>query len=394
MPVALKPRCQDCAPTYSSSHFQQKLRNRIENFAASLFPRKIFGRFEEFIHPYCLGIFLFITDGLGLLHETEITDDTAIHYRTRVIFNEAKKRGLKMKALLFLKYPSNLFTLYTDKGRHLFEGIPGIDPRKMFTRIEDKQYAREILGGMGIPTPQGQAFKKLKPALAYAHKIQGPWVVKPRAGSLSNHARVNLKTEQQLIDAIQSTLQVTNMFIVETFIEGELYRATTVGDKLIAVCRREPPRITGDGKHTVKELIKSFDQKRRQVLEQVGYKPHKIPPLPPVKEADMNRVLKSGEVFELTWKTNISHGGNVVDVTSQVHPDNREIFEAIATKVKIPAIGIDFISPDISKSWKDTRCGVIEINSLPSIDMHYPPIVQGETHDIAGKILDLFLSSY
>ena len=150
-----------------------------------------------------------------------------------------------MKVLSLFGRNTNFFALYTPKGRHMFDGLPGLDPTKHYfdARVDDKDQARILLRIMGAPTPMGKAFRTMKSALAYARHIGGPWVVKPSTSSLSNHVRVHICTEHDLIDAITSVLRVTRSFVVESFIEGDLYRATTVGNSLVAVCRRDCPTI-------------------------------------------------------------------------------------------------------------------------------------------------------
>ena len=56
-----------------------------------------------------------------------------------------------------------------------------------------------------------------------------------------------------------------------------------------------------------------------------------------------------------------------MEVTDRVHTDNRGMAEAIARCFRLDTVGIDFLTADISKSWREVRCGVIEVNSSPII---------------------------
>ena len=40
--------------------------------------------------------------------------------------------------------------------------------------------------------------------------------------------------------------------------------------------------------------------------------------------------------------------------------------EAIARCFRLDTVGIDFLTADITKSWREVRCAVIEVNSSPS----------------------------
>jgi D-alanine-D-alanine ligase-like ATP-grasp enzyme len=54
-----------------------------------------------------------------------------------------------------------------------------------------------------------------------------------------------------------------------------------------------------------------------------------------------------------------------------VHPDNVEMFIAARKALGLALAGIDFITPDIAKSYKDVRCVINEINRAPMLDAHY-----------------------
>ena len=43
--------------------------------------------------------------------------------------------------------------------------------------------------------------------------------------------------------------------IVETYLTGHDYRVLVVNDRVIAVARRVPGHVVGDGTHTIKELV-------------------------------------------------------------------------------------------------------------------------------------------
>jgi cyanophycin synthetase len=194
--------------------------------------------------------------------------------------------------------------------------------------------------------------------------------------------------------AIKCAQKVARSFIVEEYIPGNLYRATTVGPTLIACGHREPPMITGDGVHTVQELFEARDAERKALLVSLGYTLANIPPFPQSRmHVDPATVLPTGERVALTWKVNLAFGAGVIDLTDEVHPDNRELFERIAKAVPdFPTVGIDFIAPSIAVSYKEQKCAVIELNSLPSIDLHHPPIVTGVNRNVAGALLDEFLA--
>jgi cyanophycin synthetase len=66
------------------------------------------------------------------------------------------------------------------------------------------------------------------------------------------------------------------------------------------------------------------------------------------------------------------------------------MFVRAAKIIGDPIVGFDFIIPDITKSYKQQRCGFIEANSLPFINLHHEPLV-GQPRNVAKKVWDMIL---
>jgi cyanophycin synthetase len=80
---------------------------------------------------------------------------------------------------------------------------------------------------------------------------------------------------------------------------------------------------------------------------------------------------------------NISKGGSLADVTDVTHRDNIEMAESIARCFRMDTLGVDFMTPDISRSWREVTCAVIEVNGMPGILFD----------DRAGRILNASFGS-
>jgi len=99
-------------------------------------------------------------------------------------------------------------------------------------------------------------------------------------------------------------------------------------------------------------------------------------------------VPKKNEVVYLSEKIGLSYGGNAIEEYDKCHPDNRELFERAARVFGDPIVGFDFMIADISQSWKTQRCGFLEANSVPFINLHHHPH-QGKPRNIAARVWDL-----
>jgi cyanophycin synthetase len=215
--------------------------------------------------------------------------------------------------------------------------------------------------------------------------------MKPRAGSGSRHTILHITDEAELLRAFAVGKQVSPYVVIEEELVGPVYRATVVDGKFIAAIRRDPPHVVGDGTHTVSGLVQEankhparggpyfskiqLDEKADKELAWQNLSPESIP--------------EKGRFVYLHQKVNWSVGGTTADVTDEVHPDNRALFERSAHQLRAPITGIDFIIKDISTSWKDQdRCGILECNSMPFFDNHHLPF-EGQPRNVAAAIWDM-----
>ena len=166
-----------------------------------------------------------------------------------------------------------------------------------------------------------------------------------------------------------------------------------INHDLVAVSKRVPGHVTGDGKQSIAELIEEvnkdprrgighekvltrleLDAQAERLMGKAGY--------------DANTVLEDGQVFYLRSTGNLSTGGTAIDVTDLVHPDNREMAIRAAATVGLDVCGVDFLTPDISRSFKDIGGGICELNAAPGFRMHVAPS-EGKSRDVAGAVIDM-----
>lgn len=257
----------------------------------------------------------------------------------------------------------------------------------------DKEEATRILGNLGLPVPKQYVVRTAEGAVDAAHRIHYPVVVKPLNANHGRGASLNLQDDEHVAAAFGHANQYSRSVIVESFIEGDDHRMLVVDGKLIAVAKRVPGHVTGDGKHTVGELVDitnadprrgighekvltriEIDHQAERLLEQYGY--------------DIDTVPSEGEVVYLRSTGNLSTGGTAVDVTDQVHPDNREMAVRAAMAVGLDVAGVDFLTTDITESHKDVGGAICEVNAAPGFRMHVAPS-EGQPRDVAGPVIDM-----
>ena len=125
-----------------------------------------------------------------------------------------------------------------------------------------------------------------------------------------------------------------------------------------------PGHVIGDGKSTIAELVDivnsdprrgighekvltriEIDGQAKELLEEAGY--------------DENTVLAKDDVFFLRATANLSTGGTSIDLTDVVHPDNREMAVRAIRAIGLDIGGVDFITDDITSSYKDVDGGIV-----------------------------------
>ncbi|MDE1132574.1 MAG: cyanophycin synthetase [Ascidiaceihabitans sp.] len=260
----------------------------------------------------------------------------------------------------------------------------------------DKKATNRILGDLGLPVPRQIAVTSVEEAQKAARRIGFPVVLKPLDGNHGNGISINLKTEQAVAVSFDFALEHNKRgrtVIVETFIEGFDHRMLVIDGKLEAVSKRVPGHIVGDGKHTAAELVDIVNSDPRRgvghekVLTRLELDKTAQDHLAEVGYTETSVIPKSELVF-LRSTANLSTGGTAIDVTDIVHPDNRNMAERAIKAIGLDIGGVDFLSADISQSYKDNNAGICEVNAAPGFRMHVAPS-EGKPRDVAGAVMEM-----
>ncbi len=393
-----KEYCSHCSPTKRKRHFPFYAQYYLEKAAFPVvellrgLPR---GR-GELISNTLWGLLMEALALARIVRFEDEPDETRFTNRELIFLKEAKKRNLDIKAVKLLGKYTNDFRFYFSKKRRYYESIP-LAARKTRFEIDDKYKAKQLLEKNNIPTAQGRLFLSKEKAVKFAEQIGYPVVVKPNSGSLSVHITCAINSKEKLIEAIKIAKVFRPDFIVEKHIPGTLFRASVIASKHVFVCERDRANVTGDGTSTIEELIKIKNRgKGRGEAEQKNTTLHKIPINTILIEALSNQglnikaVLPKDKKIYLQEKHTLSCGCDVIGCTQETHQDNRKLFLKVANLLRADLIGVDFICPDIRKSYKEQETAVLETNSLPYLDMHQFPS-HGKGDAVAKMVWDIVL---
>lgn len=394
-PSKNQKRCLYCGNN-PTSHFVSRFDSTLNYFLNPLFTgiNKIPGgrplvRFAE----KCIDALwnLAVWCKMIVFHEGKELPPTS---RGQVIAEEAVRRGWKIETAVVFGKPTDVYRLTLPQERVLvFNGLPRLSEEDEANAhwIDDKALMKERLLQANIRASRGGHFKDLSEAVAYFKAQKTPVIVKPRYGSRGRHTTTWINDLEDFKNAFLVAKQLGRFVIVEEHLIGSVYRATMVNGKLAGVLAGDPPRITGDGVHTIRELIALKNETKH---ERVGivHITDAMEVFLARRNLTLDTVLTEGMTIDLTEKIGLSYGGKSREVTPDTHPKLREHLERAAMVVNDPIIGFDFITPDVSVDPDTVQWGIIECNALPFINLHHDPL-EGEPVNVAGIFLDYIESN-
>ena len=321
--------------------------------------------------------------------------DDKLNWRARVLWEEAERRGIEMREFRPFGLPRDIYyATRTENGvadTRLFDGLPR--PRGAHAAalnwMDDKGVILKKFGRAGIPMPRGGSVKTVAEAERTFRAIGGPAIVKPAVGSRSRHTYVHITDVDALRHAFFKAKELGPRVVVEEELPGYVFRITLVDGKIGGVMRREPPHVIGDGKSTVRELI------QKENLNPLRHGPifHELPMDDEVvatlkaQGLKLDSAPKKDAAIMVHPKVSRSFGASTTEMET-IHPDNRELFLKAAQVLDDPIVGVDFMIEDMGRSWREQKCGIIECNSLPFIDLHNFPL-KGPTRNVAGLVWDI-----
>lgn len=325
--------------------------------------------------------------------------------RAQVLWEEAVKRGIKMKELLLFGRPFDCYLAEKSdsssevstkggknfKSKIVFSGLPRPINynNSSLDWMDDKRLFKKMLQKNNLPLPKGKSVWNFSQARKIFIEIQTKdsyVIVKPRAGSRGRHSTTFVDNLEDLKKAYEIAKKLCFWVVVEEQLFGPVYRATLINYELCGCLRGDSPQVTGDGIHNIEELVKIknnhphpgvkdivIDEEMERFIQRQFLK------------SALDYVPSDGEIVNLSEKIGVNYGGSSREDFEICHSDNKELFVRAAKVLGDPIVGFDFIIPDITRSWREQKCGFIEANSLPFINLHHDPLL-GIPRNVAAKV--------
>jgi cyanophycin synthetase len=319
-----------------------------------------------------------------------LAEATELGPSTRAIADAAQRRGIPVIRL----DGGSLIQLGYGCNRRLVAATETALTSSVSVDIAcDKAATKALLAQAFIPTPQGAVVASEDEAVAQMNLLQPPLALKPLDGNQGRGVSLGVETADEVRRAFQRAAAISPRVIVEELFAGRDYRVLIVNGRMVAASERVPAHVTGDGQHTIAELIARENQ---NPLRGSGHT-RPLTQLPADLETvehlqrqgqSLEEIPGRGERVMLRLTANLSTGATARDVTDDVHPSTRRMCERAARLIGLDVCGIDLIAPDITADLPPQGAGIIEVNAAPGIRMHHYPSA-GRPRDVAGAIVDM-----
>ncbi|HDR7916128.1 TPA: bifunctional glutamate--cysteine ligase GshA/glutathione synthetase GshB, partial [Bacillus wiedmannii] len=274
--------------------------------------------------------------------------------------------------------------------------------------MENKTVTKKILQQHGFRVPIGEEFNDIEKALrSYDLFARKPFVVKPKTTNYGLGISIFKKAGASYEDyqkALTLAFKEDSSVLIEEFVYGTEYRFFVLDDKVHAVLLRIPANVVGDGTHTIEELVfqKNLDSLRgmdhRTPLESIQLGELEVLMLK-AQGYQKDSIPTSGEIVFLRENSNVSTGGDSIDVTDQIPDDYKKIaVDAVyALGAKISGIDLIIENTEVPAANKNAY-GIIEANFNPSMYMHIYPY-KGKSRRLTMHVLhylfpELLVSNY
>ena len=288
----------------------------------------------------------------------------------------------------------NLFSINLGGEKVFIKGtrLP-INSQSSCSIANNKFLSKKIFKQNNICVPKSWLVKTVKQAreVIVKHNVF-PCVIKPIYGAHGDEIYANIETLRELDSVLAKFAQSDhNDILIEEHISGIDYRILVVGNEVSAAVERIPAHVVGDGKNSIKALIKKFN-----AHPLVGKRYEK--PLCRIRiNYELSRSLKKSglkltniiplnTVVFLKQNANISSGGTSKDVTATINHQSK-ILAIKASQV----LGMEFSGVDIIFNPKTGTSYVLEVNDCPGIDIHHYPTI-GKPQNVAKSIVEYIVA--
>lgn len=261
--------------------------------------------------------------------------------------------------------------------------------------MENKYVTQTLLKEKMLATTHAELFNLPEEALKrYSVFSHLKLVAKPNHANYGSHIFfIEPHQKKDFKQACTSIHALGDQILVEPFFQGDEYRFLIIGKKVIAIAHRKPPYIVGDGQHTIQELIEKKNQhnEKRRGFQKPITLDYELEKRLEVMSLNFQSVLPAQEQINLRQNSNVSTGGESVDVSDIMHPDYQTIALKAAQVVEAKICGVDMLIQKPRSRATPTNHVILELNHNPALYIHRYPS-QGPKRYVEKDLLKFLMS--
>jgi GNAT-family acetyltransferase (TIGR03103 family) len=287
----------------------------------------------------------------------------------RIIADEALRRGIRVEVTDLESGEMRL----SLGGRSVLtlESLSEFTTAVALSRCDDKRVTRRVMQRAGVRVARGAVAHEgdLGEALALLGEV-GEVVVKPARGEQGKGITVGVTDRRGLERAVRGALPFCPDVLVEELVDGEDLRVVVIDHQVVAAAVRRPAEVVGDGRRSVRELVRWTSRRRERATGGESSIPLDETTAEVVAAAghDLDDVIGEGTRLRVRRTANLHTGGTIVDVTDRLHPEIAASAVRASRALGIPVTGLDFLVPDV----EGPEHVFIEANERPGLANHEP----------------------
>lgn len=289
-----------------------------------------------------------------------------------------KEKGWKAEKLT-AEGPNNLILTRPDgKKVKIASSTPPTTSVYALQLADNKMLSYELLKELGVPQPETMIINDPHQALPMLERYSRV-VIKPIDGAHGKGVTTGIDDIKQVTNALDQA-KAASPDLKCAIIQPQLpakeleTRIICIGYQFIEAIARIPAHVTGDGVHTIREIMKRENQTTRGPAYRTT--------LAYINEGAAQRFLgdkldtipANGERVQVVGSCNVGQGGTAEDYSAKIPDKLHQLSVEIAKAAELPVVGIDFYGEN-----------VIELNACPSL--YYPT-----GNETATKAVDAYVN--
>ena len=317
---------------------------------------------------------------------------------TQILMFDAIQKGIKVEVLD--EHDQFLSLTAFDRVEYVKNGnMTSRDSISSYMAMANKVITKKIIEKQGFHVPFGYECHTEEEALALYSLLQGiAFVIKPKSTNYGLGITIFKQTPtlEDYTKAIQFAFAEDSTILVEHFVTGTEYRFFVINGETKAVLLRKPAHVIGDGVHSIAELV---EEKNKHPYRGYGHQA----PLTKIELGDIEILLlkqqgfvssdipAKDQIVYLRENSNISTGGDSVDVTKEMDNSYKQLAAEVAVAMGAVVCGVDMMIEDYTQPATKSvhqRYAVIEANFNPAMMMQIYP-EKGEGRRLTMDILQL-----